>query len=221
MARLLQLDVQPLVATPAAPTVTPTGTAGTTSYSYKIVAKQGPGTKTGSMGGTTVNTTAASTAGSTATGNAALSGTNFNHITWTAPAGSAVGAFAGYDVYRTAGGATQGKIGSTAAGVLAFDDTGLVADGTTAPAANTTGVSLGATEFANAYDITCEIGGTFVGTVQLQGSLTGSVWTNLGTSQTAPAIVNDQLKTYVYVRAQMTAYTSGLPVVWVAGHDER
>lgn len=219
MARILDVDVQPLVATPAAPTVTPQGVAGGTNYSYLIVAKQGPGAKSGTVGAG-VKVTAASAAGSTATGNAALTVGNFNRVTWTAPVGSAVGNFSGYDVYRTVGGGSTGKIGSTAAGVLQFDDTGFVGDASTAPAVNTTGNSNGATEFANADDITVEVGGTFVGTIQIQGSITGSVWANIGAALTAPGIVNDSLKTYVYLRAQMTAYTSGLPAVKAAGHEE-
>ncbi len=71
--------------TPTAPTVTPTGTVGTTSYSYYIVAKDTQGNKTlvGAVGTTT-------------TGNATLSSTNYNAISWTAVTGAV-----SYDVLKT------------------------------------------------------------------------------------------------------------------------
>lgn len=73
--------------TPAAPTVTVVGTAGTTAYSYRITALSGSGE------------TVAGTGGTTATGNATLTGVNFNRVTWAAVAGAV-----GYKVYgRTAG----------------------------------------------------------------------------------------------------------------------
>ena len=102
--------------TPALPTITPQGTTGATTYSYKIVAKAQNGVS------------AASAAGSTATGNATLSTTNKNLIAWVAIAGATV-----YDVYRTVGGATQGLI-ATAGNVTSIMDTGLTGDASTAPA---------------------------------------------------------------------------------------
>lgn len=108
---------------PAAPTVTPSGTPGVTSYSYRVVA----------VAGTKV--TDASAAGSTTTGNATLTGSDFNRVAWSAPAG-AVGVTE-YRVYRSVGGATQGLIGTVAVGTTQFDDTGLAAAGSV-PAQNTT-----------------------------------------------------------------------------------
>ena len=64
---------------PAPPTVTPKGTAGSTSYSYQVCA-------TNAYGSTTP-----SASGSTSTGNATLSATNYNLVSWAAvplPAGS-------------------------------------------------------------------------------------------------------------------------------------
>ena len=110
------------LATPGAPTVTPQGTSGATTYTYRVVA---------TVGG---RTTDAGATGSTATGNATLSGSNFNRITWSDITGAT-----GYDIYRTVGGATQGKIGATARGVLTLDDTGLAGDAATAPTTNGTG----------------------------------------------------------------------------------
>ncbi len=112
-----------ITATPATPVITNGGTAGVTSYSYKIAISDG-----------VAGTTAASAAGSTTTGNATLSGTNFNIITETTVVGNI------YNVYRTVGGATQGLVGSFTATSTSsvFNDTGLAATGTT-PSANTTG----------------------------------------------------------------------------------
>jgi hypothetical protein len=95
------------------PTITPQGTTGATTYGYKIVATNGSGV------------TAASTEGTTATGNATLSSSNFNRISWTAVTGAT-----GYTVYRTTGGATQGLISTITLGsTVTLDDTGLVGGG--------------------------------------------------------------------------------------------
>lgn len=114
------------LATPATPLITPQGTVGATTWTYKIVARSGsPTTATGR--------TAASAAGSTTTGNATLTSVNSNLIAWQPVPGAT-----SYDVYRTVGGATQGLIGSTAG--RTFTDTGLAGDSSTAPTTNTTGV---------------------------------------------------------------------------------
>ena len=102
----------------AAPTVTATGTTGSTSYSYKVVAHMPD-----------LSTTTASAAGTTSTGNATLSATNYNAVSWTAVTGAQF-----YDVYRTASSGTPsstGKIGSPTTNSL--NDVGLTGDGTTAP----------------------------------------------------------------------------------------
>jgi len=107
------------VTTPGIPTVIPQGAAGAATWTYKVVALQSDGTYS-----------SASAAGSTATGNATLTGSNFNRITWAAVDGAT-----SYDIYRTVSGGTPaslGKIGNTTA--LTFDDTGLTGDTTTAPA---------------------------------------------------------------------------------------
>jgi len=111
----------PTLADPSAPTVTPQGVTGATAYSYKIVAMHRHGQ------------TAVSSAGSTASGNATLSSSNFNRVTWTAVTGATA-----YLVYRTVGAATTGLIAVVGA-VTQLDDTGLTGDTTTAPTVNTTG----------------------------------------------------------------------------------
>ena len=45
-------------------------------------------------------------------------------------------------------------------------------------------------------------------TVQIQGSLNGSTWVNIGSAQTASAKISDS-DPWKYVRAQCTAYTEG------------
>jgi hypothetical protein len=110
---------------PTGVTVTPQGTAQTTTYGYRVTAVQG-----GGAGGT--GETTGATEGTTTTGNATLTSGNFNRVTWTGVTGAN-----GYNVYRTTGGATQGKIGFVAAGgTLQFDDTGITAAGAL-PGSNT------------------------------------------------------------------------------------
>ena len=108
------------VAAPSAPTVTNVGTAGVTTYSYTITAVSATGGES-----------TASTAGTTATGNATLSSTNYNAITWTPVAGAV-----SYKVYRTVGGATQGLLATT--GSTYYFDQGAAGSGS-APTSDTTG----------------------------------------------------------------------------------
>lgn len=114
----------PPIVTPAAPTVTPQGTPGSTTYTYVVTAVNEYGE------------TVASPTGSTATGNATLNGSNFNRLTW-----AAVPSSSGYRIYRTVGGGSAGLIGyGQWYGTITFDDTGIAADTTiTAPATGTTG----------------------------------------------------------------------------------
>jgi hypothetical protein len=133
-----------VLATPGAPTITTSGTAGATTYTYKVVAKIGAAP----LG----RPTAASAAGSTTTGNATLSASNFNIVTFTC-----VPYATSYDIYRTAGGSAQGKIANvlqpaavvaqfptslsyqTTATTAVLNDTGLAGDSSTAPTVNLTG----------------------------------------------------------------------------------
>lgn len=111
------------LASPSAPVISNLGTPGLVAYSYKVVAINATGT------------TDASAAGSTATGATTLTGVNFNRITWTAVAQAT-----GYWIFRTVGGATQGRI-ATVGAVTTWDDTGLTGDASTAPITNTTGLN--------------------------------------------------------------------------------
>jgi hypothetical protein len=105
--------------TPTGVAVGNQGTAGTTTYGYRVSAVGGNGE------------TLAAAEATTTTGNATLTGVNFNRITWSAVTGAG-----GYNIYRSTGGATQGKIGFSPAGVLTFDDIGLAAAGVV-PTGNT------------------------------------------------------------------------------------
>jgi hypothetical protein len=108
------------LASPAAPTITTHGTAGSTTYNYMVTA-------TNASGGETTP----SPVGLTSTGNATLTSSNYNQIAWSSVTGAT-----GYKVYRTLGGNVQGLIGSTTA--TSLNDTGLGASGTSVPTNNTT-----------------------------------------------------------------------------------
>ncbi len=112
-----------VLAVPGTPTVTPQGTTGSTSYSYTVTAVNAYGGET-----------TASAAGSTTTGNATLSVSNFNRVTWSSVSGAS-----GYKIYRTASAGTPSNTGfvSTATSTT-FDDTGLNANSTASPTINTT-----------------------------------------------------------------------------------
>src|SRR5438105_2234944 len=89
-------DDLPPLSTPGTPTPTPQGTAGGTTWGYKIVARK---SSTGQF-------SAASTAGTTLVGNAILNSTNYNRIAW-----AAVTDANQYDVYRTTAGGTPNTVG--------------------------------------------------------------------------------------------------------------
>ncbi|MBT9156804.1 MAG: hypothetical protein DDT37_01794 [Firmicutes bacterium] len=101
------------IASPAAPTFTVIGATGTTTYRYRVSAQ------------TRVGETAASPETTITNGNATLSATNLNRISWAAIPGAV-----DYRVWRTFSGgtpATTGAIATVAA--LTVDDTGLAAAG--------------------------------------------------------------------------------------------
>jgi len=114
--------------TPGSPVVSVQGTPGTTTISYKIVAKNNSGSSDASQAKTV--TTAAAT----------LTGVNFNRLTWQAVPGEE----SGYDVYRTATNGvspiTTGLIASVATGITTYDDVGAAGDSSIAPTVNTSGI---------------------------------------------------------------------------------
>ena len=110
------------ISAPGIPVVTPQGTTGATTYGYRIVART-----TGTAPGT--GQTTPGTGGTTATGNATLSVTNFNRVTWTAVSGAS-----SYDVYgRTSG----SELFMANVATPTFDDTGALTPSGALPGANT------------------------------------------------------------------------------------
>ena len=113
------------LATPGAPTVSPQGTTGSQRWDYTVTAINAYGAET-----------VASTAGTTSSGNATLSSSNYNQISWSAVSGAS-----GYKIYRTYATSgtpsTTGLIGSTSS--TSFNDTGIGANSITSPTINTTG----------------------------------------------------------------------------------
>lgn len=105
---------------PASAAAVATNPTGTTSYI--VTALNGLGETAGGTATLTARTT--------------LSATHYVTVSWTAVPGAT-----GYNVYRTAGHTTQGKIVSNTA-LLTVDDTGLAASGS-APAEDSTGTVIG------------------------------------------------------------------------------
>jgi parallel beta-helix repeat protein len=104
-------------------TVGTTGTAGTTTYRYQITALDGQGETTGS------------TIEQTTTGNATLSTTNYNTITWT-PVGGAIQ----YRIYRCIGAScTPARLATVAGNATSYRDQALGAPSGAVPTTNTTG----------------------------------------------------------------------------------
>ena len=156
------------------------GTAGSTTYTYVVVAKGG----TGSVANSPFSTT---------TGNATLNSTNYNHLVVFATAGGW-----GFDIYRTVGGATAGKIGSITLPLTAgnsvsqpdnliFDDTGLTGDGSTAPVTNTTGQIL-STSGSLTFGSDVVAPNLTVGNLTINGACSGSGCGGAGGSGTVQSI---------------------------------
>jgi hypothetical protein len=211
MARSKAFTVIGFVPTPTLTSVVATGGVGT-SYTYKIVGVDAAGAQTAASAGVTQ-----------ASGPTTLDVTHYNTCNWTDPL-NAVSIL----IYRTAGGATQGLVGTVAAGVQTFRDDGKVADGSTASASNVTGFSA-AIPTADLRDLTLAVAGTFVASWKLQGTHTPlGAWVDLslitaaGTSsasaQTTPLVVATLAPAVGKVRFAMTAYTSGTVTASIAGH---
>lgn len=205
MSRIYTIPVQQFVANPTLTSVTPTGGTATT-WTYKIVGVDASG-----------GTTAASAGVSTAAGAATLDGSHFNTLLWTDPANAV-----SIRIYRTVAGGTPntlGLIGTVAAGVQTFVDSGAAGDASTAPAANTTGIG-GAVECASMREKSVQIDGTFVSTNQIQGSIDGVNYQNEGSAASSAAVVNITTS-WVFIRNKQTAFTSGTPTITFCGHEER
>jgi hypothetical protein len=103
---------------PVAPSVTNVGTPGVTNWQYVVTALNALGETTPSGIGVTV------------TGNAVLTGSNYNTLTWSSVAGAT-----GYNVYRLVG-STFEFIATT--GSTTYNDTGATPTTQTPPISNTT-----------------------------------------------------------------------------------
>jgi len=104
------LLVNPPLASSLTPAIVTVGTAGSTSYSYQVIARKG------------ILNMVTSNIVTIATGNATLTGTNYNSLSWSAVAGAD-----SYDVYRVASSGTPATTGQLVANTtgLNFNDTGL------------------------------------------------------------------------------------------------
>lgn len=189
----------------AAPTVTPTGGAAG-AYSYEVVGVDASG-----------NEFANSLAGATAVGPTTLSAINFNTVTWTDPTDVAVVAVR---VYRVTGGATQGLIATVGLGVGTLADKALVGNGAS-PAFATNASGFGSFVVVDLFDdLVYQVSGTFVATLQPQGSLDGVTWFNDGAAISSATLRTAAIESYVFFRMVMTSYTSGTVQAFVAGHRE-
>lgn len=122
------------------PVVTHGGALGTTTYGYKVTATNAYGE------------TEASVEGTSPYGNATLSGTNWNIISW-----SAVDGATGYKLYRTTGGgAVPVLLAVLKSTTLVYNDLGTTGTAATPPTSNTSGGTVGATTYG--YKVTATLG---------------------------------------------------------------
>jgi len=122
------------------PVITHGGTVGTTLYGYKVTATNQYGE------------TEASPEGTSSYGNATLSATNWNIVSW-----SAVENATGYKLYRTTGGGSVPRLVAVLKSTtLVYNDIGTPGTSVTPPTTNTTGEPAGKTAYG--YMVTATIG---------------------------------------------------------------
>jgi len=158
----------------------------------------------------TARRSVASSEASSAVGPETLSADTPMHCTWATVTGAT-----GYQIWRTDILVAKGLIGTVAAGVTAFNDPGTVGDGNDPPTADETGISE-AIDVAELEAKYLQVGGTFVGTIQPQGSINGVEWVDEGAAITAPGI-QAVAPSYELMRFKNTAFTSGAPTIDVLG----
>jgi hypothetical protein len=125
---------------PVGVVLTHQGTLGSTTYGYKVTAINAYGETTGSKEGTSPY------------GNATLSGTNWNVVSWQGVPGAS-----GYNVYRTTGGPTPPQlVAALRSTSLVFNDIGNTANFGTPPATNTSGQPTGTARYG--YKIVATLG---------------------------------------------------------------
>lgn len=186
-----QFTTVTFVPQPSAPSVTPNGADDSETYGYKIVAVKENGTHS-----------EVSSEGTTSNGASALSSSDSNTLTWTDPPNTFQ-----IEIYRTTGGATQGFIALVDAGVETYTDEGDVADGTTAPATNTTGLGNSLDVLGKTHQ-TIQCSGTFVSDNQVQGSIDNVNWEDVGSAFSDVGILSVS-STFQFLRIKQTDYTSG------------
>jgi parallel beta-helix repeat protein len=148
------LKASQLAAPTLSATVTNVGTAGSTTYRYQITAYDGVGETTGS------------TIQQTTTGNATLSGTNYNTITWTALPGAYQ-----YKIYRCSGAACTPALLATVAGNLtSYNDQAAGSPSGAVPTTNTTGGASFAGILQGASSLTLGTSGSTTGTLVVKNS---------------------------------------------------
>lgn len=153
---------------------------------------------------------AAGAEGTSAVGPETLTADTPMTVDWTA-----VTSAQGYQVYRTDALVTKGLIGSTDAATSILSDTGVVGDGNDPPTTDGTGISIPA-DVRDLGDKYLQIGGTFVATLQVQGTINGVDWKDEGAAITAVGIVAIA-PSYALLRIKETAFTSGAPTAHLAG----
>lgn len=193
-------EVATYVAAPSAPTVTPQGTPGASTVTYRIEAVDADG-----------NVTEAGSAGSTSTANATLNGTNYNGLTWAVVPGAA-----SYRVHRTAGGPSQGLIGTPTSNSL--NDTGLAATAATLSSANGTGKGESISVIDALADKTVQVSGTFAD-LRLEGSLDGTNWTEIHQFTAAGAHSFSQV--WDKLRIRSASYSAGPATAMLMYQTER
>lgn len=129
--------------TPSAPSVSTVGATGSSSYTYYVVAKDRNGFQTVASSGTTIST-----------GNATLSASNYNTISWTAVPGAVY-----YDVLK----GTTGTALATGLTATTVNDTGQATTGYTAPTRNATADLTIDGNITSSGDIHAENGHLYVG----------------------------------------------------------
>ena len=169
------------LSTPSAPSVSVHGTTGSTSYTYYVAACS---TYCGSYFGIwSGQTTPASTGTSVANGNATLSSTNYNAVSWSSVTGAV-----GYAIYRTSG-ATTSLVAIAGMGATSYNDTGSnVSTGVTLPTVDQTGnINAANGQFSNIdtasgaalnignYNATSIVLGKQSGTTNIATTINGTV----------------------------------------------
>lgn len=202
-----------LLAAPSAPTVVAHGATGSTNYQYEI-------TYVNALGETIASSTTSIT-----NGNATLSVSNYNIVSWTAAPSDA----ASVNVYGRVSGAL-GLLATVTVGTTTWNDTGSASPGVAAPGTNTTG-SLPSltynrpqsTNFVQAWLGTGSSGGPGTATINLgQACQTGTFWEiqNAALATGTVTATGTASSTAPFTTPTMTASAAGqMPWVVALVHD--